>query len=108
MQREQRIWMCLWLLIVAHWILVAANISAIFVLPFAVQWYIAAPLITLMVQTTFSRAIDCPLTKAENSLRRELGLPEIHGFVGVYFLRPIRRLLGIPKKRHRLAEVLVD
>jgi len=41
---------------------------------------------------SFSRVLDCPMTRYENKLRVQLGRPTIKGFIGHYFLKPyIRR-----------------
>ncbi len=72
-------------LVVFHFILIITNFLSIFVLPFATPWYIAAPMITLIVNLTFS-PLPCPLTTWENRLRVKLGLPKIKYFIGHYIL----------------------
>ena len=62
------------LLIGFHMLVLAANVVAIFVLPFYAPWYVALTIITLIVNFMFS-PIPCPLTRLESRLRRSLGLP---------------------------------
>lgn len=76
-------------LVIAHATLVVANLLAIFILPFTTPWYVAAPLISFIVNLTFT-PVSCPLTKLENKIRKKMGLPEIRFFVAHYFLRRIR------------------
>lgn len=93
------LWSLLVLTVTGHAAFVIANVGALFVLPFKAEWYIAAPLMTFIVWLSASRANSCPVTELENVFRRRLGLKEVRGFIGFYFLRPARRLLGLQRKR---------
>jgi hypothetical protein len=46
---------------------------------------VACPCMSIVVFLSFNRS-PCPLTILENKYRRELGLTEIRGFIGNYFL----------------------
>ena len=81
----------LYVLVVFHGLIVGANILAFFILPFGTRWYEAIPLMSIILLLTFSRRLECPLTRLENYLRRKLGMKRIGGFVGHYFVRPLRR-----------------
>lgn len=93
------LWIALVVLVIFHVAVVVMNIAAVFVLPLAAPWYIAVPLVSFIVQLSTSRTAYCPLTALENHLREALGLRVIHGFMGYYFVRPGRRLLGIQRKK---------
>lgn len=81
----------LYLLIVFHAIVVIANLTILFVIPFLAPVYISIPIDTLIVNLMFSPT-PCPLTRLESSLRVKLGMPQIKHFVGHYFLSPIRKV----------------
>ena len=94
----------IWVLV--HWAVVLGNFSAFFILIYQglhpeqyTPWYIALPLCTFIGVISFSRVIDCPLTRAENKLRRKLGLPQIGGFIKHYFIKPYVRFKSKHKKR---------
>jgi hypothetical protein len=89
----------LWELVVAfHLFVVFGNLFAIFVLPFMTPWYISLPLMTWVFNLTFTQMVDCPVTKLENKLRRELGMKEIKFFVGHYITWPIKRKFRARRK----------
>jgi len=71
----------LYIVTVIHTIIVALNATAIIILPFETAWYISVPLVTYLVGATFGK---CPLTTAENCLRRRLDLEEIDSFIEHY------------------------
>ena len=77
-----------------HGGMVWANLFAFFVVPFLEPWYVAAPIMSLVLLLTFSKVLDCPLTTLENHYRKRLGMKRIGGFVGHYFLKPIRKRHG--------------
>jgi hypothetical protein len=79
-------------LVVGHMALVIAFCIAFFLLPFYTSWVIAVPLMTFIFFFSTTR-VDCQLTILENYIRKRLGLKKIGGFVGNYFMRPIKRLL---------------
>lgn len=78
--------------ITLHSTMVWANICSFFLIPFLEPWYVAAPIMSLILLLTFSRVLDCPLTTLENYYRKKLGMRRIGGFVGHYFIKPWRRL----------------
>jgi hypothetical protein len=82
----------LWGIIVGHAVVIVGNIVSIFILPFFAPWYIALPIITLLINLMFG-ATDCPLTRLENRVRRRLGMKEIKYFVGHYFVWPLKKHL---------------
>tara|TARA_R110002020_G_scaffold134222_1_gene299599 strand:- start:2312 stop:2587 length:276 start_codon:yes stop_codon:yes gene_type:complete len=82
------------LLVLFHGYIVVANVLAFFVVPFFEPWYVAVPIMSLILLLVFSKVLDCPLTNLENHLRKKLGMKRIGGFVGHYFLKPIRRRRG--------------
>jgi len=77
-------------LVAAHMAILVANCAAILLLPFVSPWYVAVPVISLLVNLMFS-AVECPLTKLENRLRRRLDMPPIKYFVGHYIIWPLRK-----------------
>lgn len=86
------------IVVILHWLVVLGNFSAFFILafqgvtPFGFPWYICLPLCSFIMLISFSRILDCPMTRYENKLRVQLGRPTIKGFIGHYFLKPyIRR-----------------
>lgn len=81
-----------------HTFVILVNISAFFILPFLYPLWVWMPLNSFILVTTFTREI-CPITRLENYLRTSLGLPRIGGFIGHYFVKPVKQLI----KRGRLA-----
>ena len=81
------------LLVVFHMFVIIVNTAAFFVLPFMYPLYVWMPINSFILVTTFTREI-CPLTRLENKLRTSLGMSRIGGFLGHYFVRPIKRLLS--------------
>jgi hypothetical protein len=81
------------LLVVFHTFVIIVNTAAFFVLPFMYPLYVWMPINSFILVTTFTREI-CPLTRLENKLRTSLGMSRIGGFLGHYFVRPIKRLLS--------------
>ena len=85
----------LMLVVIAHWIIVFANFAAFFILAYEgltpsqnPPWYIGFPCCTFIAIISFSKVIDCPLTRFENKIRKRLGKREIGGFVKHYLIRP--------------------
>jgi hypothetical protein len=81
----------LYLVAAFHMFVIAVNISAFFVLPFYYPLWIWMPLNSFILTVTFTREI-CPLTRLENKLRTSLGMSRIGGFIGHYFIKPIKKL----------------
>ena len=78
--------------ILFHAFVIIVNITAFFVLPFLYPLWVWMPVCSFILTVTFTREI-CPITRLENYLRTSLGLPRIGGFIGHYFIKPIKRLL---------------
>ena len=83
----------LYLVAVFHMFVIAVNVSAFFVLPFLYPLWVWMPLNSFILTVTFTREI-CPLTRLENKLRTSLGMNRIGGFIGHYFLKPVKKLLN--------------
>ena len=95
------------LVVLLHHAVVLGNFSAFFIVafqgftPWGLSWYVALPLCTFIVLVTFSKVLDCPMTRYENKLRKEVGKPEIKGFVKHYIIRPYARFKYNLKKAKR-------
>lgn len=76
-------------IIAIHAAIIIANFAAMFIIAWAAPWYVALPVITLIINLMFS-PITCPLTKLESKIRRSLGMPEIKFFIAHYFFKPVR------------------
>jgi len=82
----------LYFTILFHAFVIVVNIAAFFILPFYYPLWIWMPLNSFILTVTFTREI-CPLTRLENSIRTSLGMSRIGGFLGHYFVKPVKRLL---------------
>jgi len=80
-------------IVTLHILVVIGNISAFFITPFLAPWYEALPICSFILLISFSQELKCPLTRLENSIRVKIGKKRIGGFVGHYFVRPIRNYL---------------
>lgn len=80
-------------IVAIHMLVCLGNVTCFFVLPFIEPPWIALPCCTLVFFLTFQREIQCPLTRYENKLRKQMGMREIRGFIGHYILIPIRHRL---------------
>ena len=95
------------IVVLVHHAVVLGNFSAFFILafqgftPWGLSWYVALPLCTFIVLVTFSKVLDCPMTRYENKLRKDVGKPEIKGFVKHYIMRPYARFKYNLKKAKR-------
>lgn len=69
------------LLVIAHGAIVLTNGASIAALFYYAPWYVSVPLVTYLVGAMFGK---CPLTIAENYLRRRLDLEEIDSFIEHY------------------------
>ncbi len=83
----------LYLLIGFHAFVILVNIAAFFILPFLYDLWIWMPLNSFILTVTFTREI-CPLTRLENKLRTSLGMNRIGGFIGHYFVKPIKKIIN--------------
>ena len=82
----------LYLIVSFHIFVIGVNLTAFFVLPFLYPLWVWMPMNSFILTVTFTREV-CPLTRVENHLRTSLGLSRIGGFIGHYFVRPVRRFL---------------
>tara|TARA_Y100000310_G_C19941715_1_gene472847 strand:- start:25 stop:483 length:459 start_codon:yes stop_codon:yes gene_type:complete len=82
----------LYSVILFHAFVIMVNIAAFFVLPFYYPLWVWMPLNSFILTVTFTREI-CPITRVENYIRTSLGMSRIGGFIGHYFVKPIKRLL---------------
>lgn len=85
------------IVVLLHWLVVIGNFCAFFILafqgftPYGFPWYVCLPLCSFIALISFSRVLDCPMTRYENKMRVKLGKPTIKGFIGHYFLKPYVR-----------------
>lgn len=80
----------LWLVVSVHLIVLIGNLAAAIWLLVYAPWYVCFPTISFLCSLVVNRW-DCPLTMAENAVRRRLRLPPISGFIGHYFIKPFRK-----------------
>ena len=91
---KQLLLIVLGLIVVGHYVLLAVNFYitvamfwwGIYGVP---PWAIATAVIHFELLAFFGH--QCPLTIAENALRRRLGRPEIPGFIEHYIRGTVRR-----------------
>lgn len=79
------------LLVSFHMFVIVINMVAFFILPFLYPLLVWMPLNSFILTVIFTREI-CPLTRLENHMRTNLGMPRIGGFIGHYIVRPIRKI----------------
>ena len=75
-----------------HMFIVIVNIMAFFILPFMYPLWMWVPVNSFILTVTFTREV-CPLTRLENYLRTSLGMSRIGGFIGHYFIKPVKRAI---------------
>jgi len=99
------------IVVLLHWAVVIGNFSAFFILvfqgftPYGLPWYVCLPLCSFIALISFSRVLDCPMTRYENKLRVQLGRPTIKGFIGHYFLKPyVRRKMKKARELRKAKE----
>ena len=99
------------IVVLLHWMVVIGNFCAFFILayqgltPNGMPWYVCLPLCSFIALISFSRVLDCPMTRYENKMRVKLGKPTIKGFIGHYFLKPyIRRKIKKARMRREKSE----
>jgi hypothetical protein len=85
------LWICFYVLVVFHVLLVIGVLGSFFILPIYAPWYLALPSMTFIWFFSTTR-VECQLTNLENVIRKRLGMKKIGGFVGNYFIRPIKML----------------
>ena len=77
-----------WLLVLVvgmHFVVVVGVLLAAVLLPFCSRWYVAILPWLFIAATLLCTCCECPLTTAENGLRRQLGKPPITTFLAHYF-----------------------
>jgi len=74
-----------------HFFIVIGNTISFFIVPFLEPPWVSIPIISTIFFLSFVRNVECPLTRLENHFRQKLGKNRIGGFVGHYFIRPIKR-----------------
>ena len=93
-------------MVLLHWAVVIGNFCAFFILafqgftPYGLPWYVCLPLCSFIALISFSRVLDCPMTRYENKMRVKLGKPTIKGFIGHYFLKPYVTQKSAKSKRN--------
>ena len=66
------------IVVILHWAVVIGNFSAFFILafqgftPFGLPWYVCLPLCSFIALISFSRVLDCPMTRYENKSPKNL------------------------------------
>jgi hypothetical protein len=93
-KKEHLKYALLYMIISFHVFVICVNLTAFFILPFLYPLWVWMPMNSFILTVTFTREV-CPLTRFENYLRTSLGLNRIGGFIGHYFVKPIRRILKI-------------
>lgn len=73
--------------VVVHFAAILGMVAAFFVLPFTQPWPVWLPLCVFILNLMFT-AQPCAMTKAENWIRKELGMPQVKLFIG-YYLRKL-------------------
>jgi hypothetical protein len=63
------------------------------VIPFRQPVEVALPVLSLGVWQMTTGGRTCPVTKLENLLRSYVGWKPIRGFVGHYYIKPVRKVL---------------
>ncbi|NBQ68602.1 MAG: DUF2784 family protein [Nitrosomonadaceae bacterium] len=87
------LYLLLLLVIGGHWVVVMMNVAAFILLPFVVPWYVASPLMSFIALITTTK-VNCPLTRLENCIRKQLGLRLISTFIGHYLVKPFKMVLS--------------
>ncbi len=80
-----------------HMLVLFGNLISLLVLPWFTPWYVALPVISLLVNFMFS-SVPCPLTRMESALRRNMGMSEIDYFIQHYFYKPSWRKTQLTKE----------
>jgi len=55
--------------------------------------WISLPVSAWIMHLSFSRVLDCPYTRLENSIRRKLNMEEITTFISHYYKKPYQRII---------------
>lgn len=88
----------LYSVIATHFTIIIFNTIAFFLLPFYASWYVALPIMTLIVNFMFT-SNPCPLTRLEDNIRGKLGMKQIRLFMGHYIVWPTKAWLKERKKK---------
>lgn len=85
----------LYFVVAIHLLVVFVNMVAFFILPFMSYFtdipfwlsiFFVMPIQSAILFLTTART-PCPLTLLENSIRKQLGMKEIGGFIGYYIIK---------------------
>ena len=91
--------LCLSIVIVIHHLALFIILVSIPLLFINEPIWISVPLTSWVVHLGCTR-VDCPLTKLENYLRRELYLPQIKGFMSHYYKKPYQNFIWKIERNH--------
>jgi hypothetical protein len=85
------------LVIFAHGLVILGNLISSVVLVIwtclglpAPAWAVVCPIVTFVIWATTSRNYDCPLTRAEDTIRERHKRPPIKAFLKHYVVDPLR------------------
>jgi hypothetical protein len=101
------LWPVLVAVIVLHMGLVLSVVASVFMLALKQPWYICVPL-CLFVYSYCTSPVKCVLTELENYLRLRLGINRIGGFVGHYFIRPVKVWLSRNKNAAAISQRVLE
>lgn len=95
----------LYVVVSAHHTIILGNFISAAIAPYLLFKHLEPPLalalgflvITPLLQISLSKTMDCPMTRLENHLRWRLRKPKIRGFIGHYYVKPVRRFFKRPK-----------
>ena len=80
--------------IVSHHIGLWGIITSVPLLMINEPIWISLPLSAWIMHLSFSRVLDCPYTRLENSIRRKLNMEEITTFISHYYKKPYHRMVS--------------
>ena len=107
LKKEHLKYAFLYAVITFHMFVIAVNVAAFFLLPFLYPLWVWMPVNSFILTVTFTREV-CPLTRLENYLRTSLGMSRIGGFIGHYFVKPLRRTIKTYKSGLRSRKLKND
>lgn len=77
-------------IVTLHVAVIVINLLAFFILPFLYPIWVWMPINSFILTVMFQRE-QCPLTRLENTVRADIGKKKIGGFIGHYFVKPLRK-----------------
>tara|TARA_R110002020_G_scaffold37499_5_gene113272 strand:+ start:464 stop:973 length:510 start_codon:yes stop_codon:yes gene_type:complete len=107
LKKEHLKYAFLYAVITFHMFVIVVNVAAFFLLPFLYPLWVWMPVNSFILTVTFTREV-CPLTRLENYLRTSVGIPRIGGFIGHYFVKPLRRVIKTYKSGLRSRKLKSD